>query len=73
MESWLMDPTLLEADTSAEYTATIDIDMNEIKEPILCAPNDPDDARILSDVMGDKIDEVFIGSCMTNIGHFALQ
>ncbi|CAL6299197.1 unnamed protein product [Bathycoccus prasinos] len=70
MESWLMNPTLLEADTSAEYAATIDIDMNEIKEPILCAPNDPDDARILSDVMGDKIDEVFIGSCMTNIGHF---
>jgi|GEM_PF-862 len=70
MESWLMNPTLLEADTDAEYAATIDIDMNEIKEPILCAPNDPDDARILSDVMGDKIDEVFIGSCMTNIGHF---
>ncbi|ELY4672071.1 bifunctional aconitate hydratase 2/2-methylisocitrate dehydratase [Cronobacter muytjensii] len=70
MEKWLADPQLLEADADAEYAAVIDIDLNEIKEPILCAPNDPDDARLLSDVTGDKIDEVFIGSCMTNIGHF---
>ncbi|EOV9548967.1 bifunctional aconitate hydratase 2/2-methylisocitrate dehydratase [Cronobacter sakazakii] len=70
MEKWLADPQLLEADADAEYAAVIEIDLNEIKEPILCAPNDPDDARLLSDVTGDKIDEVFIGSCMTNIGHF---
>jgi aconitate hydratase 2/2-methylisocitrate dehydratase len=70
MEDWLSNPVLLEADSNAQYAASIEIDMNEIKEPILCAPNDPDDARTLSDVMGDKIDEVFIGSCMTNIGHF---
>ncbi len=70
MEKWLADPQLLEADKDAEYAAVIDINLNEIKEPILCAPNDPDDARLLSEVQGDKIDEVFIGSCMTNIGHF---
>lgn len=70
MEEWLANPTLIEADADAEYAAVIDIDLNQIKEPILCAPNDPDDARLLSDVTGDKIDEVFIGSCMTNIGHF---
>ncbi|WP_435955207.1 bifunctional aconitate hydratase 2/2-methylisocitrate dehydratase [Dryocola sp. BD626] len=70
MEKWLADPQLLEADADAEYAAVIDIDLNDIKEPILCAPNDPDDARLLSDVQGEKIDEVFIGSCMTNIGHF---
>ena len=70
MEAWLADPQLLEADADAEYAAVIEIDLNEIKEPILCAPNDPDDARKLSDVQGDKVDEVFIGSCMTNIGHF---
>lgn len=70
MEKYLADPQLLEADADAEYAAVIDIDLNNIKEPILCAPNDPDDARLLSDVQGDKIDEVFIGSCMTNIGHF---
>ncbi|EDT8991403.1 bifunctional aconitate hydratase 2/2-methylisocitrate dehydratase [Salmonella enterica subsp. enterica serovar Pomona] len=70
MEKWLADPQLLEADADAEYAAVIDIDLAEIKEPILCAPNDPDDARLLSDVQGEKIDEVFIGSCMTNIGHF---
>ncbi|WP_040976114.1 bifunctional aconitate hydratase 2/2-methylisocitrate dehydratase [Necropsobacter massiliensis] len=70
MEKWLANPQLLEADKDAEYAAIIDIDLNEIKEPILCAPNDPDDARLLSEVQGDKIDEVFIGSCMTNIGHF---
>jgi aconitate hydratase 2/2-methylisocitrate dehydratase len=70
MEAWLANPELMEADKDAEYTAVIEIDLNDIKEPILCAPNDPDDARTLSDVTGDKIDEVFIGSCMTNIGHF---
>lgn len=70
MEAWLQNPELLKADKDAEYAAVIEIDLNEIKEPILCAPNDPDDARILSDVAGTKIDEVFIGSCMTNIGHF---
>ncbi len=70
MEKWLADPQLMEADADAEYAAVIEIDLADIKEPILCAPNDPDDARLLSDVQGDKIDEVFIGSCMTNIGHF---
>lgn len=70
MKDWIADPQLMEADADAEYAEVIEIDMNEIKEPILCAPNDPDDARLLSDVQGDKIDEVFIGSCMTNIGHF---
>lgn len=70
MEKWLENPELLSADPDAEYAAVIDIDLNEIKEPILCAPNDPDDARLLSEVQGDHIDEVFIGSCMTNIGHF---
>ncbi|MGJ7973331.1 bifunctional aconitate hydratase 2/2-methylisocitrate dehydratase [Providencia hangzhouensis] len=70
MESWLADPQLLEGDADAEYAAVIEIDLNDIKEPILCAPNDPDDARLLSDVQNEKIDEVFIGSCMTNIGHF---
>lgn len=70
MEEWLAKPQLLEADADAEYTATIEIDLAQIKEPIVCAPNDPDDARLLSEVAGDKVDEVFIGSCMTNIGHF---
>lgn len=70
MEKWLADPQLLEGDADADYAAVIDIDLDAIKEPILCAPNDPDDARLLSDVAGSKIDEVFIGSCMTNIGHF---
>jgi len=70
MEEWLANPALLKADQDAEYAAVIDIDLNEIVEPIVCAPNDPDDARTLSDVAGDKVDEVFIGSCMTNIGHF---
>ncbi|MGJ0480772.1 bifunctional aconitate hydratase 2/2-methylisocitrate dehydratase [Pantoea agglomerans] len=70
MEKWLADPQLLEPDADAEYAAVIEIDLADIKEPILCAPNDPDDARLLSDVQGEKIDEVFIGSCMTNIGHF---
>ncbi len=70
MEEWIADPKLMRADKDAEYTAVIEIDLNELKEPVLCAPNDPDDARLLSEVAGDKIDEVFIGSCMTNIGHF---
>ncbi len=70
MEEWLANPSLMRADADAEYAEVIEIDLSEIKEPILCAPNDPDDARLLSDVAGDKIDEVFIGSCMTNIGHF---
>ncbi len=70
MEEWLAKPELLHADTDAEYAAVIEIDLNEIREPIVCAPNDPDDARLLSEVAGDKVDEVFIGSCMTNIGHF---
>ncbi|WP_127555171.1 bifunctional aconitate hydratase 2/2-methylisocitrate dehydratase [Saccharospirillum alexandrii] len=70
MEEWLANPSLMRADKDAEYHTVIEIDMDEIKEPILCAPNDPDDARTLSDVAGEKIDEVFIGSCMTNIGHF---
>jgi len=70
MEEWLANPELMEADKDAEYSAVIEIDLNEIVEPILCCPNDPDDAKTLSDVAGDKVDEVFIGSCMTNIGHF---
>lgn len=70
MEAWLADPKLMRADSDAEYAHVIEIDLADIKEPILCAPNDPDDARLLSEVTGRKIDEVFIGSCMTNIGHF---
>lgn len=70
MEEWLANPELLQADADAEYNSVIEINLNEIVEPIVCAPNDPDDARTLSDVAGDKVDEVFIGSCMTNIGHF---
>ena len=70
MEEWLAQPTLMEADKDAEYEEIIEINMDDILEPIVCAPNDPDDARTLSDVAGDKVDEVFIGSCMTNIGHF---
>jgi len=70
VEAWLADPQLLEADKDAEYAAVIEIDLNDIKEPIVCCPNDPDDAKFMSEVAGTKIDEVFIGSCMTNIGHF---
>jgi len=70
MEAWLANPQLLAADADAEYAEVIEIDLSEVKEPVLCAPNDPDDARLLSSVQGEKIDEVFIGSCMTNIGHF---
>ncbi|MCX8160863.1 MAG: bifunctional aconitate hydratase 2/2-methylisocitrate dehydratase [Candidatus Saccharicenans sp.] len=69
-EEWLKNPVLLKRDAGAEYAAVIEIDLAEIKEPILACPNDPDDVRLLSEVAGDKIDEVFIGSCMTNIGHF---
>ncbi len=70
MAAWIANPVLMKADKDAEYAEIIEIDLNEIKEPILCCPNDPDDAKLLSQVAGDKIDEVFIGSCMTNIGHF---
>ncbi|WP_419835200.1 bifunctional aconitate hydratase 2/2-methylisocitrate dehydratase [Endozoicomonas atrinae] len=70
MEEWLANPVMMRADADAEYAEVIEIDLADIKEPILCAPNDPDDARTLSDVAGDKVDEVFLGSCMTNIGHF---
>ncbi len=70
MEEWLANPTLMEPDADAEYAAVIDIDLADIKEPLLACPNDPDDVKTLADVAGDKIDEVFIGSCMTNIGHY---
>lgn len=70
MEDWIKNPELLEADKDAEYAAVIEIDLNEIKEPLLACPNDPDDIKPLSEVANTKIDEVFIGSCMTNIGHF---
>lgn len=70
MEDWIKNPVLLQADEDAEYHTIIEIDMNTIKEPILACPNDPDDVKMLSEIAGAKIDEVFIGSCMTNIGHF---
>jgi len=70
MEEWLENPTLMEADSDAEYAAIIEIDLSDIVEPIVCCPNDPDDAKLLSEVAGDNVDEIFIGSCMTNIGHF---
>ena len=70
MEEWLENPSLLRADADAEYAAVIEINMNEITEPLLACPNDPDDVKPLSEVAGTQIDEVFIGSCMTNIGHF---
>ncbi|MCK7543232.1 bifunctional aconitate hydratase 2/2-methylisocitrate dehydratase [Marinobacter bryozoorum] len=70
MEEWLKDPKLMRADKDAEYAHVVEIDLADIKEPIVCCPNDPDDAKFLSEVAGDKVDEVFIGSCMTNIGHF---
>ena len=70
MEEWLENPTLLSADADAEYTAVIEIDLAEVTEPVVCCPNDPDDAKLLSQVAGDKVDEVFLGSCMTNIGHY---
>jgi len=70
MESWLENPKLLEADHDAEYVSVIEIDLNEIKEPLIACPNDPDNIKTLSEISGNKIDEVFIGSCMTNIGHY---
>ena len=70
MEAWLANPELLEPDADAEYAAVIEIDLADIHEPIVACPNDPDDVKTLSDVAGAAIDEVFIGSCMTNIGHF---
>lgn len=70
MEEWLANPELMEPDTDAEYFKVIEIDLNEIKEPLLACPNDPDDVKPLSEVQNTQIDEVFIGSCMTNIGHF---
>ncbi|MFZ5463130.1 MAG: aconitase family protein, partial [Pseudomonadota bacterium] len=70
MEAWIANPSLLAPDADAEYAAVIEIDLADIKEPIVACPNDPDDVKLLSEVAGDKIDEVFIGSCMTNIGHF---
>jgi len=70
MDEWLANPVLLEADKEAEYCEVIEIDLNELTEPVLALPNDPDASALLSDVAGTKVDEVFIGSCMTNIGHF---
>jgi len=75
MEAWLENPELMEADKDAEYAAVYEIDLNEITEPILACPNDPDDVATLSEILADEsrpknIDEVFVGSCMTNIGHY---
>ncbi|MGZ8219333.1 bifunctional aconitate hydratase 2/2-methylisocitrate dehydratase [Methylomagnum sp.] len=70
MEDWLANPVLLEPDADAEYAEVIEIDLDAIKEPLLCCPNDPDDVKPLSEVAGTHVDEVFLGSCMTNIGHF---
>jgi len=70
MKAWLADPQLMERDADAEYAEVIEIDLNEIKEPLLACPNDPDDVKPLSELQGTEIDEVFIGSCMTNIGHY---
>ncbi len=70
MQAWLDKPQLLRADANASYAAVIDINLDEIREPIVCCPNDPDDAKVMSEVVNTPIDEVFIGSCMTNIGHF---
>jgi aconitate hydratase 2/2-methylisocitrate dehydratase len=70
MQTWLAKPSLLKPDADAEYAHVIEIDLNTIKEPLVACPNDPDDIKTLSAVVGDKIDEVFIGSCMTNIGHY---
>ncbi len=70
MEAWLADPVLMKADADAQYAAVIEIDLADVHEPIVACPNDPDDVKTLSEVAGSKIDEVFIGSCMTNIGHF---
>jgi aconitate hydratase 2/2-methylisocitrate dehydratase len=70
MQTWLASPELLEPDADAEYAYVLEIDLNEVKEPLVACPNDPDDIKPLSAVVGDKVDEVFIGSCMTNIGHY---
>jgi len=70
MKEWLANPTLMKPDADAEYAAVIDINLNEVTEPILACPNDPDNVKLLSEVAGEKIDEVFLGSCMTNIGHY---
>ena len=70
MENWLANPELLEADADAEYFETVEVNLDEIREPIVCAPNDPDNVKLMSECAGDTIDEVFIGSCMTNIGHY---
>ncbi len=70
MQAWLDKPQLLRADANASYAEVIDINLDEIREPIVCCPNDPDDAKVMSEVVNTPIDEVFIGSCMTNIGHF---
>jgi aconitate hydratase 2/2-methylisocitrate dehydratase len=70
MQTWLANPQLLEADADAEYAAVIEVDLDQLSEPILACPNDPDNVKTLSDVAGARIDEVFIGSCMTNIGHY---
>jgi len=70
MEAWLANPVLMKADADAEYAAVIEIDLADVHEPIVACPNDPDDVKTLSEVAGATIDEVFIGSCMTNIGHF---
>jgi len=70
MQAWLAKPELLAPDADAEYHTILEIDLNSIKEPIMACPNDPDDVKTLADVAGTKIDEVFLGSCMTNIGHF---
>jgi aconitate hydratase 2/2-methylisocitrate dehydratase len=70
VKEWIANGELMSADENADYAAVIEIDLNEVKEPILCCPNDPDDVKKLSDVQGAKVDDVFIGSCMTNIGHF---
>jgi len=70
MEQWLANPELMSADADAEYTDIVEINLDEIKEPIVAAPNDPDNVKLMSECAGDKVDEVFIGSCMTNIGHY---
>ena len=70
MKEWVANPALMQPDTDAEYAAIIEIDLNDVKEPILACPNDPDNVKLLSEVAGEKIDEVFLGSCMTNIGHY---
>ena len=70
MEDWLNEPELIEADSNAIYSETININLNELKEPVLACPNDPDNVKVLSEVEGTPIQEVFIGSCMTNIGHY---